>query len=480
MRPCLWISAWVSVLLLVGCGGGSGYDGPTAPDPTVAGVLRVAGAPSVMLAPVEFRKLTISGGQPPYTATSQNTATLVASASGDTLSLAGVRADPAPVNVVVVDAARRSVTIAVTVTNTPAQGVLALSPARVAMAPGASASVALVGGTPPFTVQSMSPTLVGASVLGSTVTVTGLLEVVDAEVRVLDSMGLVRLLPVTVAVPSSTGGGAALFNNLPQPLSLPAGVTRAYTVGGGTGPYTVASSNAAVVQPSLRGNLLSLVTGVPGTVWVSVTDAAVPGAQVWKSVTVERVAPPLALSATELGGATGTTVTAQVLGGRPPYRLAMDASGVAAGSLFGSTLTLSLVAPGVGVATVYDSENTSVPLTVVATGLALPTKFALSPAKVVISERLALGPTGLPQQTVVALNLSKAVAPVQVFSSAPQLLMPTVVGNTVEVRTPGTAQSPLPPCVDAEATVVITVIDSVGQSATADIVIRDAGACVSP
>jgi len=134
----------------------------------------------------------------------------------------------------------------------------------------------------------------------------------------------------------------------------------------------------------------------------------------------------------------------------------------------------------VGVATVYDSENTSVPLTVVATGLALPTKFALSPAKVVISERLALGPTGLPQQTVVALNLSKAVAPVQVFSSAPQLLMPTVVGNTVEVRTPGTAQSPLPPCVDAEATVVITVIDSVGQSATADIVIRDAGACVSP
>lgn len=81
----------------------------------------------------------------------------------------------------------------------------------------------------------------------------------------------------------------------------------------------------------------------------------------------------------------------------------------------------------------------------VATGLALPTKFALSPTKVVISERLALGPTGLPQQTVVSLNLSKAVAPVQVMS-APQLLLPTVVGSTVEVRTPGTAQSPLPPC----------------------------------
>lgn len=471
MQRFLSMGALVLVLLLPGCGGGSGYEGPTSP---AAGALNVAGAPSLVLAPSEFRKLAISGGLPPYTATSPSTATLLAIANNDTLSLAGVKADPAPVNVVVADAARRSVTLAVTVTNNPAQGVLALSPDRLTMVPGGVATVALLAGTPPFTVQSPSSAHVSASVVGSTLTVSGHLETLDAQVRVLDSMGLVRLLPVTVAVPTSTGGGA-LFSNLPQPLSLPVGVTRAYTMGGGTGPYTVTAVNPAVVQPTVRGHLLSLTAGVPGTVPLVITDAV--GAQLWKTVTVERGTAPLALSASELGGVTGDLLTAYVTGGRPPYRLGLDSSGIAAGSIFGSTLTLSLVNPGAGVATVYDSDNTTVPLTVVATGLALPTKFALAPAKVVISELLGIGPTGLPQQTVVSLSLSKAIAPVQVFSSAPQLLMPTVVGNTIEVRTPGTALSPLPPCVDLDTTVIITVIDAAGQTATTDIVIRNVGAC---
>lgn len=470
---------------VAGCGGGSGYEGPTtAPNGPTAGAggpLVVSGAPWVTLAPVEFRQLAISGGQPPYSVTSQNTATVLATVGNGMLNLAGVRADATPVVVLLTDsatgAAKRTVSLAVTVTNTPVQGVMALSPDRLALVPNQLFGVEVVGGTPPFSVETMGRAQVDVSVAGRTVAVRGLLETAaDVLVRVTDALGVVRLLPVSVISPPATGSGVTLFSNVPQPLILPSGATRAFTLGGGSGPYVVISSNPAVLLPTVRGNLLSLVAGVAGTGWLKVTDTT--GAELWHSISVSSGVAPLALSATELGGATGSVLTAAVTGGRPPYRLDTDASGVAAAYINGSKLGLSLLAPGTGVITVHDSEQATVTLTVVATGLAVPTKFALSPTKVVISERLMVDAFGQAQQTVIVLNLGKSTHPVQVFSSAPQLLMPTVVGNTIEVRTPlGASGTPLPPCVDAEVLVTITVIDGSGQSAATDVTIRDAGAC---
>lgn len=470
--------AWVVSVAVPGCGGGSGYEGPTTPSVSASGALAVAGWPSLMLAPVELRQLDITGGQPPYAVTSQNTALVLATVSASTLKIAGVQASSAPVTVQVSDSAtpKRTVTLAVTVTNTPAQGDMAFLPDRVTLIPGGSATVALYGGTPPFTVEPLSRSHVAASVLGRTLTVTGLLEAVDSQVRVTDSLALVRMLSVTVAAPVGTVSGVALFSNLPQPLSLPFGVTRAYTLGGGTGPYTVTSSNPAVLLPSLRGNLLSLTTGVAGTVSLKISDST-PDGQLWHSVTVQSAVAPLALSMPIVSAAVGAQKTVAIVGGRPPYQVVFDGSGVVTGSVNGSTLALAPLAPGSGVVTVYDSAGAAVNLTVVATGLALPTKFGLSPAKVVISEQLVVGTNGLPQQTTIVFSLGKATAPVQVFSSAPQLLMPTVVGNTVEVRTPGSVFNPRPPCVDATTTVTITAIDASGESAASDVVVTDAGAC---
>lgn len=467
----LGVSAAVS-----GCGGGSGYEGPVT-SVSASGSLAVAGWPSLMLAPVQLRKLDITGGLPPYAVTSQNTALVLATVSASTLNIAGVQASSAPVTVQISDAAtpKHTVTLAVTVTNTPEQGVLVLSPDRVTLAPGASATVALAWGTPPFTAEPLSRSHVAASVVGSTLTVTGLLEAVDTQVRVTDSRALIQMLSVTVAAPSDTGGAVALFSNLPQPLSLPFGAIRAYTLGGGTGPYAVTSSNPAVLLPSLRGNLLSLTAGVAGTVSLKISDAA--GATLWSLVTVQSAVAPLTLSKLVMGGAVGLQESIAIAGGRPPYQVVFDGSGVATGSVNGGTLTLALLAPGSGVVTVYDSQGAAVNLSVVATGAALSTKFGISPAKVVISEQLVVDANGLPQQTTIVFSLGKVTAPVQVFSSAPQLLMPTVVGDTVVVRTPGTAASPQSPCVNGTTLVTITVIDAAGQTATSDIVITDAGAC---
>lgn len=464
-------------LLLTACGGG--YEGPTTPPSTNTGSsLGVAGAPlgRVTLAPVEIRRLAISGGTKPYTAVSQNTGVVLATVSDDMLSLAGVRADAAMVNVIVSDAANNRQVVGVTVTNTVSQGSFTVVPARLSIAPGAQGAVTLQGGAAPFTVVSASPALVTASVTGNVVTVTGWLEGVDAEVRIIDSQGVTRSLPVTVAPPPVSNSGTALFTNVPQLLALPPQSARAYTIAGGAGPYSVISSQPAVVLPSVRGSTLTLQTGIPGTVTVVVTDAA--GQQVRHTMTVESSVAPLALSSTAIEGRTNTVSTVFIAGGRPPYRATVDGAGVASVKVLnGNVLELEWLAAGAGVVTVFDADNSAVTLVMEATGLPLPTELTLVPAKVTISERLTLNTAGQPQQTVISLVLYKAEGAVQVFSSAPHLLMPTLLGNIIEVRTPGTATSPRPPCVDAEALVTITVVDSLGQSDSTDIVIRDAGAC---
>jgi hypothetical protein len=67
--------------------------------------------------------------------------------------------------------------------------------------------------------------------------------------------------------------------------------------------------------------------------------------------------------------------------------------------------------------------------------------------------------------------LMRGKAPYLVFSSHPSLLMPTVSGNVMTVT------STALPCVDANTSVIITVIDDTGATATTTVAIQDNGAC---
>jgi hypothetical protein len=214
---------------------------------------------------------------------------------------------------------------------------------------------------------------------------------------------------------------------------------------------------------------------VVGASAITLSDAT--GQQLTRNVGVQAGSPPLALSSTVLVGVVGSQQTVQIAGGRPPYAMYSDGSGVVVGSVTGSTMTLTIMTSGNGRATVYDADRSTVVASVVATGTATPTVLTLLPAKVTISENLSLDANGKAQQTSLMLSLYAAASPVQVFSSAPGLLKPTLSGNTVVVTTPGTASAPLPACVDADTTVTITVIDALGKSVTSDILIRNTGAC---
>jgi hypothetical protein len=471
----LSVVLFVLMSLLTGCGGGSDYVGPTSPTPETGTNLSVGGLSSLSLAPVELKRFDITGGRKPYTAVSQNSAVVLASVSDATLSLAGVQSHAVPISVIITDALNNRISLAVTVSNTTGQGQFSLSPERVAVAPGNTSTVTVIGGSAPFTALAANDALVAVSTSGATVSITGLQETTEVLVRVIDSQGVSRVLPVAVAATSTNTANIALFSNLPTQPSLSPSTTRTYTIGGGTAPYSVTSSQPAVLTPNLRGSALSLQAGQVGTSLLTITDAA--GASLRYTMTVQSTVSPLTLSTTGIFGTVGTKGTVQISGGRPPYGMFGDGAGVAAGSVNGNILSLELLGPGNGVITVYDADFNKVTMTAVATGTALSNKFGMSPAQVTISETLTVDASGAPQATVIPLKLTKAEPPISVFSSNPTLLLPKVNGTVVEVSTPVKDGKAIPPCVDGDTNVTITIIDSVGQSATSNIIIRNTGEC---
>jgi ribosomal protein L14 len=458
---------------LSACGGGSSYEGPSTPSPGTQ-TLAVSSGSSATLMPTELRKYDVTGGVAPYKATSSNTAVALASVSDSTLSVAAIQGNTAPISVVVTDSTGAKATVAVSVSNSPALGSFTLTPSVLAVAPGATKTFIITGGTAPYAVSSATPSVATAGVTGNVVTVTGVTEGVDVVLRVIDSLGVTQTAKVSVAATSTSGSGAALFSNMPLRPTLPPVSMRTFTIGGGTGPYTAVSSNPAVVSPAIRGAALTLQTGSAGTATLVVTDNV--GAQITQLITVQRSAAPLALSSTALTAVLGTTTTVNIAGGTPPYKALADGTLVAKGTIInGDILNLEMALAGKGTVSVTDAENNIATIAVTVTPLL--SKFTISPTEVVISELLGINSAGAYQQTYIPLTLLRPVYPVLVFSSYPRLLLPTINGNMIEVRTPGTAAAPVAPCVDLDTPVVITVIDATGVSATTTITITDNGVC---
>jgi len=458
-------------LCLAACGGGSGYEGTPSPTNTGTTALKVAGSASVTLVPSELKQLEVSGGTRPYAAASSNTAVALASVTDGTLSIAGVKGDTTPVTVTVTDAKGGKTAISVTVTNSAQQGSFSISSRDIALQPGATRTLSLTGGTAPFTATSLSPGIATAAISGATLTITGVSEGTNAEIKVFDAQSVTQSVLVTVAAPEPSPSGLPLTSNLPASLALRPRNSVTYTVGGGTPPYSVASSQPAVLNPSVRGTALALAAGVSGNATLTVTDAA--GATLTRRVYVQTTAAALALSQTAVTGARLTTADVGIVGGMPPYSVVTSATPlIANGTLVnGDVLRINLLAVGgPSLVSVRDSEGNSASVAVTVTGEL--SNLALSPTAITISELLAgTNPTSLP------IRITGGQAPYRAFTSHPNLLSPQVDGNSVLVSTPVTSVGAIAPCVDLNTAVAISVIDATGATATATVTIADNGPC---
>ena len=447
--------------LLTACGGG--YEGTANPIDSSTSALKVVSNATLTLVPTELTRLEVTGGTRPYTATSGNTAVALASITDGTLSIAAVKGDTVPVNVTVTDAKGAKATVTVTVTNSPQQGTFTISSREISIQPGATRTLSISGGQAPFSATSLSPNIATVTVSGTTLTITGVSEGSNAEIKVFDSRAVTQSVLVTVAAPIPSASGLAFTSNMPSNLTLRPRNSVTYTLGGGTPPYSVTSSNTAIVNPMVRGAALILSTGLAGNATVTVTDAA--GATLSQRIYVQTTSAPLAVTQTAVTGTKFTTADVGITGGMPPYSVVANNStvAIASGALVnGDVLRISMLEVG-GPAAVSVRDSEGATATVSVTVSAVLSNLSVSPTAITISELLS--------STSIPVRIIGGKAPYLVFTSHPNLLTATVSGDIVTIKPPTT------PCVDAPTPVYITVIDSTGAAATTIVTVADNGEC---
>ncbi len=424
--------------------------------------LTTTAPPSVTLAvgPGGAQTYVVSGGVAPFTATSSNVNVASSSLSGNNLTITGVSTGSA--NVQLRDSFGTLVQIGVTVTSASSVPLFSTAPPSITVAVGATPTYSVGGGTAPYTATSSNAGVASATLTNNSLTITGLVPG-SASVVVRDNVG--ALVTIGVTVPTVTT--VPLFTTAPSAITLGLNSSATYTVGGGTGTYTAASSNTAVATVSLSGTSLTVSGLFAGTADVVIRDSA--GSIVQVGVTVS--AGQMTLNPVAAKAFIGDLLYSTISGGTAPYSVVNgfpDAADVDVGTLSGTTFTPNASgnvlrirvkqAVGSDVIVLKDANGSSAIFTLSAsTGTNL---LSLSPAALTISE---LSPS-------VTLTLYGGNGNVYLFSSNPSAL--SVTGSVTGSAT-GTPVTVTTHCLTADAEVLITAIDSLGSQAISTITIKD-------
>jgi hypothetical protein len=421
-------------------------------------------APSVTLPNGALATYAIGGGTGPYTATSANTNVATVSLTPTALTIAG--GVSGATTVTLRDSAGHSVSVAVTVA--PATSFFTTAPSAVTVGIGTSASYAVGGGVAPYTGTSSNTSVATASVSGNTLTISGI-AVGSGSVVLRDSANTL----ITVAVTVKGSSTLDLFTTAPAALTISKGTTTGYSIGGGSAPYTVTSSNTSVVTVAFTGSGFT-VTGVAnGAASVVIRDSA--GVAVTIGVTVS--AAQMSLNPTQVNAFIGDTVYSTISGGSAPYRTVsgfpdaavvdvgtLDAAGNFTPDTSGNVLRVKAKqAVGGDIISVIDSNGNSANFTLTAT--AGTNGISLAPSSLTIGEEFS-GP--------IRLVLYGGVGTTNLFSSDTTLITVPgpVVGSTAgtTVTVTKTAKQ-----VCATGSVTITAIDSTGAKAVTLITVEDHG-----
>lgn len=407
----------------------------------------------------------VGGGTTQYSASSSNPGVAKATMTGTDLTITGVATGKAVV--VVRDTAVGSVTINVTVGNGTVTPLFTTAAADIVVAPSTSPTFTIGGGKAPYNASSSNATVVTASVSANTLTVKGLVAG-SAKVIVSDSAGV--LVPINVTV--GTGAAVPLFTTAPSAVTVSTGVTVPYTVGGGTAPYTVSSSNTSVATVSQSGTSFSITGVSAGAAQVAIVDAA--GKTVNIAVTVSPVA-TIALDVLPNGatGSVGDVLTFKVSGGSPSYSVTINNPSIATVSpttvAAGGSFTATLLNAGSTVITVIDAQGAVKTLNLTVTQNAA--LLRLSPSALTVGENNA---------SSINLSIYGGTGPYTAFTSDLKKSSVSVAGNIMTVAV-GTAGNRCIDPVDGSGAyvrggtydVTLTVVDSLGASAVSTMTIKD-------
>jgi hypothetical protein len=208
-------------------------------------------APSsiTVIAGTPAQAFTVSGGRAPYTANSSAVAVATAQIAGNALSI--TPRSPGSAQIVVVDSAGASVVINITVT-APVATPLAVVPAAATGVVNDQLVFRVEGGTAPYQISTNNPAVAIVTLNGSTIN-AALRQVGNTSVTITDSLGARVTLALTVTADTLA------FRISPNALTLDidTGGNLTFFVFGGTGTYTVFSSNLDLIRASVSGQTIT-------------------------------------------------------------------------------------------------------------------------------------------------------------------------------------------------------------------------------
>jgi hypothetical protein len=188
----------------------------------------------------------ISGGNGPYSATSSDTSVAKVQVSGNSLTIASIASGNATIQVK--DSAGQHVEIQA-LFETP---LFVTAPTDITLPYAGAASYVIAGGVPPYTASSSSPTVVAASVIGTSLNISTLWQQASSStptvVTVIDAKGHRVQTNVTVLGMGQSGSIPAI---LPASITVSDCTTNIpFVFFGGTPPFKVYSGDSVHVPVS--------------------------------------------------------------------------------------------------------------------------------------------------------------------------------------------------------------------------------------
>ena len=250
-----------------GCGGGGQTDGSCTSG--VAGLCAMVGATAgtqqtssaalfttapdvVTMSPGTSAVYTIGGGTGSYTAMSSDTNVAKVSVSGSSMTIQSVAAGSA--TIAITDSAGKKVMITVNQGNSPDQlvALYTTAPTAVTLPSGGAVTYQVGGGAAPYTVSSGNPSVVGASVSGTTLKIDALWQQsassAPTQIEIVDAKGARVSTGVTVLGKGQTGIPPSIY---PASITLSDCTTNVpFVFTGGTPPFTVYTGDNARVPVS--------------------------------------------------------------------------------------------------------------------------------------------------------------------------------------------------------------------------------------
>lgn len=221
------------IAFLAACGGGGGSSGA---NPNQSNLISTSG--DVLTIPAgAFRQFTLSGGVPPYQATSSEPAIAVGNVIGNSLSIGAISGGKALVRIF--DYKGSMVATEVTVGSSVPLYTTAPSPLKIGV--NISRTFTIGGGAPPYTVEGGNSSVAVVTQTDATHW-SGMGKVIGGsdQVKITDSSGAVVTVDLSTAAPE--------LRISPSELTMPTGMEAEITVTGGQAPYMPTGNIPAAIQ----------------------------------------------------------------------------------------------------------------------------------------------------------------------------------------------------------------------------------------